>query len=147
MGHFAKAHWQDVVPQYDALELHVKRMRWVLRYWLSAYQGRDQCPIAVPGVPRAGEHRGEKEGNDARKYAGCLRQVRPLGCAESRSSPDKFLPYRNLGRCPIRATSTLCTQTACAFRRCSNAKRRKDLDRSAQREQPLSEKVWVDQLA
>ena len=41
-AHFAKAQWQDVVPECDYSELHGKRMSWVLRYWLSAYQGRDQ---------------------------------------------------------------------------------------------------------
>ena len=29
---------------------------------------------------------------------------------------NKYLSYRDLGRCPRRATDTLCMQTACAFR-------------------------------
>ena len=48
VAHLAKAQWQHVVPEYDMLELHVHRMTWVLRYWLSTYLGRDQYPIVVP---------------------------------------------------------------------------------------------------
>ena len=35
---------------------------------------------------------------------------------KAKAFQDKYLPYRNLGRCPTRATDTLCMQTACAFR-------------------------------
>ncbi|CAM9936257.1 unnamed protein product, partial [Pylaiella littoralis] len=45
--HFANAHWQKVVPDFDVIELHVKRMRWVLSYWLSSHGS--EYPNRVPG--------------------------------------------------------------------------------------------------
>ena len=31
-AHFAKGQWEDVVPEYDVLELHVKRLGRVVEY-------------------------------------------------------------------------------------------------------------------
>lgn len=47
-AHFIKAQWQAVAPAYDVVELHVKRMGWLLRCWLSTYLGRAHSPIFVP---------------------------------------------------------------------------------------------------
>lgn len=58
-AHFAKAQWQDVVPEYDVLELHVKRVGWVVEYWLSTYRKRGQYPICVPEWNGAGYIRDE----------------------------------------------------------------------------------------
>lgn len=37
-----------VVPEFDAIDLHVKRVGWVGGYWLSAYLGHDSYPIIIP---------------------------------------------------------------------------------------------------
>lgn len=64
LTHFKKAHWQKVVPDFDVLELHVKRLRWVLSYWLSSHCTSNEYPVPVPdytalGYVKAGEGDGE----------------------------------------------------------------------------------------
>lgn len=48
--HFGRAHWQKVVPDFDVLELHVLRLRWVISYWLSSrcITPATQYPVPVP---------------------------------------------------------------------------------------------------
>lgn len=102
MAHFAKDQWQDVVPEYEVLELHVKRMVWVLRYLLSTYLGRDHCPIAVL------EWNGE----------GCLRDADGVVLMHLRRSPWVTLPTGStLGSCgaiaSVRGGVRKCTKRVC----------------------------------
>lgn len=41
------------MPAFDDIDLHVKRLGWVARYWLSTHLGRDSYPI--PNPERNGE--------------------------------------------------------------------------------------------
>lgn len=52
------------MPDYDVLELHVKRLRWVVSYWLSSHCTSNEYPVPVPeytdlGYVKAGEGDGE----------------------------------------------------------------------------------------